>query len=134
MRVLNAVIAAVALAALPAAASANEAPATKAETKLAKLLEGRVAGEPVDCIQLRSIRSSQIIDGTAIVYEVGSTRYVNRPEGGANSLRFDPILVTDTRSPQLCSIDTVKLIDRSSHFYAGFVSLGKFVPYTKPRS
>lgn len=134
MRVLKSLITAFAIAALPVAASANDEQPTKAEARLAKLLEGRVAGEPVDCIQLRNIRSSQIIDGTAIVYEVGSTRYVNRPDGGANSLRFDPILVTDTRSPQLCSIDTVKLIDRSSHFYAGFVSLGKFVPYTKPKS
>nr|WP_232475915.1 hypothetical protein [Sphingomonas formosensis] len=106
--------------------------AAAGEAKLAKALQGRVAGKPVSCINLRDIDSSEIIDGTAILYKVGSTTYVNRPKIGADSLRWDPILVTDTHSSQLCSIDTVKLIDRSSHFYQGFVGLGDFVPYRKP--
>ena len=103
----------------------------KGEAKLAKALEGRVAGKPVDCLQLRSIQSSRIYDGTAIVYDVGSTLYVNRPAIGASSLSWDPVLVTDTHSSQLCSIDTVKLIDRNGHFYRGFVGLGEFVPYRR---
>jgi hypothetical protein len=39
--------------------------------------------------------------------------------------------VTKTFGSQLCSIDTVNLIDRASRFPHGFVSLGQFVPYTK---
>jgi hypothetical protein len=51
-----------------------------AEAKLAKLLEGRTAGAPVDCINQRLIASSQIIDKTAIVYRMpGGALYVNRP-------------------------------------------------------
>ena len=95
------------------------------------MLEGRVAGEPQDCISLSTARSSQIIDKTAIVYKVGSTYWVNRPKGGAESLDDDDILVTRTTSSQLCSIDAVELRDRTSHMYAGFVSLGKFVPYKR---
>ena len=57
-----------------------------------KLLEGRVAGEPQDCIYLPRIRSSQIIDGTAIVYDAGSTIYVNRPRNGADTLDDDDII------------------------------------------
>ena len=71
------------------------------------------------------------IDGTAIVYRVGSTLWVNRPKGGAESLDDDDILVTKTIGSQLCSIDTVQLRDRTSHMYAGFVSLGEFVPYRR---
>jgi hypothetical protein len=55
------------------------------EAQLAKALDGRVAGEPVNCLSLRSIRSSRIIDRTAIVYQVGNTLYVNRPRAGADS-------------------------------------------------
>jgi hypothetical protein len=122
-----------------AAASAKDgdarraAAAAKAEAKLAKLLDGRVAGEPQDCIYLPSVRSSRIIDRTAIVYEAGSTLYVNRPRNGASTLDDDDILVTDLHGSgsQLCSIDVVRLHDRTSFFYSGFVSLGDFVPYKR---
>lgn len=118
-----------ALAAIPATAIAREKLAP--EDQLAKLLEGRVAGEPQNCIPLSMARSSQVIDKTAIVYRVGSTLWVNRPEGGASSLDDDDILVTKLSGSQLCSIDAVQLHDRSSHMYSGFVSLGKFVPYRR---
>jgi hypothetical protein len=109
--------------------------AAKAEAKLAKMLDGRVAGKPQDCIFLPSIRSSRIIDKTAIVYEAGGTLYVNRPRNGASSLDDDDILVTDLHGSgsQLCSIDVVRLHDRTSFFYSGFVSLGEFVPYKRVR-
>ncbi len=123
------IFAAAALAAIPATASARERLAP--EDQLAKLLEGRVAGEPQNCIPLSMARSSQVIDKTAIVYRVGSTLWVNRPEGGASSLDDDDILVTKLSGSQLCSIDAVQLHDRSSHMYSGFVSLGKFVPYRR---
>lgn len=117
-----------------AAPSASQDKATASgEAKLAKALEGRVAGTPVDCIQQQQIQSTQIYAGTAIAYQIGSTLYVNRPKSGADALRWDPILVTDTHSPQLCSIDIVRLVDRNSHFQTGFVGLGKFVPYTRPK-
>ncbi len=123
------IFAVAALAAIPATASAREKLAP--EEQLAKLLEGRVAGEPQNCIPLSMARSSQVIDKTAIVYRVGSTLWVNRPEGGASSLDDDDILVTKLSGSQLCSIDAVQLHDRSSHMYSGFVSLGKFVPYRR---
>lgn len=103
------------------------------EVQLQKLLAGRVAGAPVDCISLSTSRSSRIIDGKAIVYEVGSRLYVNEPSSGASSLDDDDILVTRTSGSQLCRMDTVNLIDRGSRFPRGFVLLGKFVPYTKPK-
>ncbi|MBK6412683.1 hypothetical protein [Sphingopyxis sp.] len=125
---IPALFAAAALAASPTA-SAREKLAP--EDQLAKLLEGRIAGEPQDCLPLTSLRSSQIIDKTAIIYRVGSTLWVNRPDGGASSLDDDDILVLKTSGSQLCSIDSIQLHDRSSHMYSGFVSLGKFVPYRR---
>ena len=121
---------AAALAAVPATAREKLAP----EDQLAKLLEGRVAGKPQNCIPLSTTQSSQIIDKTAIVYKSGNTYWVNRPRGGAESLDDDDILVTKTTGSQLCSIDTVQLHDRTSHFYSGFVSLGEFVPYRRPKA
>lgn len=123
-------IAATALAATPAVAKEKLAP----EAQLAKLLEGRTAGEPQDCITLSSVSDSQVIDKTAIVYRIGGTLWVNRPTTGAESLNDDVVLVTKLPTGRLCSIDTVQLHDRTSHFYRGFVGLGKFVPYRRAAS
>jgi hypothetical protein len=101
--------------------------------RLDKLIGDRVAGQPVHCINLRDVQSSQIIDGTAIVYRVGSKLYVNHPRSGARWLDDDDILATRTIGSQLCRIDTVKLIDRTARFQRGFVVLGDFVPYSRPR-
>jgi len=100
------------------------------ETRLAERLEGRVAGEPVDCIWLSRVQSSQVYDKTAIVFDAGSTLYVNRPKNGEESLRRQDIMVTKPFNNQLCSIDTVQMHD-SSGFWSGVVFLGDFVPYTK---
>ena len=128
-KTIAAVIAAATVLSLSVAADAR--PRIAPEAKLAKMLDGRVAGEPRDCIFLPSIRGSRIIDKTAIVYDAGRTLWVNRPRSGAESLDDDDILVTRLHGSSLCSIDIVELQDRYSNFYSGFVGLGEFVPYKK---
>jgi hypothetical protein len=124
----------IATAAMLSAAISAAAARPTPEERLSKLLAGRVAGDPVSCIDLRDIQSSEIVDRTAIVYRVGADQlYVNRPTGGARQLDRDDVLVTQTSTSQLCSIDVVRLLDRTSQFQTGFVSLGKFVPYVRPR-
>jgi hypothetical protein len=137
MRILSSMLLGAALigmgAAAPAAPRDNRVN-DKAEAKLAKALEGRIAGKPVSCISQHNITNSTVYDGTAIVYRVGSTLYVNRPRIGQTSLDSDDILVSRTYGSQLCNLDTIKLIDRSSRFQTGFVGLGDFVPYAKPKA
>jgi hypothetical protein len=119
------------LASLPVTAGA--APRLDPEARMAKELAGRVAGEPVDCVNLRQIRSSKIIDRTAILYEtVGGTIYVNRPEAGREALSDWDVLVTRTHMSRLCSIDVVNLYDSGARFFKGSVFLGEFGPYRKP--
>jgi len=103
------------------------------EERLAKMLEGRVAGDPVSCIPLGGSRDSQIIDKTAIVFDSGRTIYVNRPMN-ARSLDSDDIMVTEIHGSQLCRLDTVRMHDRSGFWYSGFVGLENFVPYRKVAS
>ena len=141
MRPMSMILAAAALiAVVPAsaerlsAAEQKAARAAKAEAKMTKALEGRVAGTPVRCIPINQIRSSQIVDRTAIIYEVGGTLYVNRPEIGAESLDDDDVMVTQTTLNQLCDLDVVRMIDRFNRFQTGFAGLGKFVPYKKVAS
>lgn len=124
---LGAILAVTSVAA-PAAVRGND----RGEAHLAKLLDGRIAGKPVHCINSTDIRDAQIVDGTAIVYRVGANRlYVNRPVTGARSLDRDDILVTRPTSGRLCNVDIVRLLDRTARFPTGSVGLGDFVPYTK---
>ncbi len=127
---LAAVVIVTPVLAAPASAAARDTP----ERQLSKLLAGRVAGQPTNCIQLTNTQSSTIIDRTAIVYRVGGRLYVNVPRSGAESLDDNDILVTRTIGSQLCSIDTVNLIDRNSRFQRGFLILGQFVPYDRPKA
>ncbi len=116
------------------ATSASAAPRLSPEAKLARALDGRVAGEPVNCISLGRVRSSRIIDDTAILYEAGSTIYVNRPRAGRESLDRWDTLVTKLFTSQLCSTDVIHLYDTSARMQTGLVFLGEFVPYKRVRT
>lgn len=116
-----------------AGASAQASPADH-EAELARAVQGRVAGAPVDCIDLSRVHSSHIIPDTAIVYDAGSVIYVNRPRAGADSLDYWDIMVNRLYASQLCSIDAVQLIEQGSHAFSGLVFLGEFVPYRRIRT
>lgn len=105
---------------------------SKGEKELAKLLEGRVAGEPTRCIRTFPSNNLRVIDDTALVYGRGRTIYVNttaHPE----DLDDDDVLVIRKfgSSSQLCRLDNVTTVDRYSGFFSGVVFLEDFVPYTR---
>ena len=132
MRLTSLILAAATVAATAAPALAQSDRAARGQADLAKEIEGRTAGEPVKCLNLRDIRSTRIIDRTAIVYETaGGVIYVNTPKGGASSLDKWDVLVTNTHSARLCNVDIVRLYDSGSRMSSGFVNLGEFVPYRK---
>jgi len=116
------------------ATSAQSAPRQTGEERLQRALEGRVAGEPVDCIQLHNVRSSTIIENEAILFDAGSTVYVNRPRAGRESLDDWDTLLTRPFGTRLCSIDVVRLLDSTTQMETGTVFLGEFVPYRRKRT
>ena len=122
-----------ALTLLLGTAAAQAASPQNGEEELARALRGRVAGEPVNCIDLFQVHSSRVINDTAILYDTGSVIYVNRPRSGADELNRWDTLVTRTPSTRLCSVDTVHLVDLPSGAMTGIVFLGDFVPYRRVR-
>lgn len=132
MRFSYAFLAGAMLVTMPAGAADKRA--ARGEAQLAKALTGRVAGKPVRCLPLTSIQGSEIYEGTAIVYRGGrNTLYVNRTRD-PRFLRRDDIPVVRVFGSQLCQLDSMRLLDRSTRFPHGFAVLGDFVPYTKPKS
>ena len=124
---LTAVVAMGALAITPALAKEK----LTGEQQLAKMLEGRVAEKPVNCIPLYvGSNNTTVIDKTAIVYGWGNVIYVNRPTN-VDMLSSDDILVSHPTGSSNCSLDTIQLRDRSTRTYSGFVGLQQFVPWRK---
>lgn len=126
--------AALAMSGTAVAQSDDAAPGlTKGEQKLAKLIEGRVAGEPKSCINDFPTRSFQVIDKTAIVYKIGRTVWVNRTRD-PESLDDRDTLVFRRFGSNVCSTDIVTAIDPLGGFYTGNVFLSEFVPYRLPEN
>jgi hypothetical protein len=130
------IIAALALSALAlGGATAVEAKDKQTgEEKLAKLLDGRVAGDPKSCITTNRSDNMQVIDNTAIVYKDGNTIWVNRTAHPENLDRDDILVINRFSGSQLCKLDQVTTIDQGSGFFNGVVFLQDFVPYKKIES
>ena len=115
---------------LSAAPAVQAAPAQTGEEKLAKMLEGRAAGEPQNCIRTMPNIEMDIIDKTAIVFKDGRTLWVNRTRT-PETLDEDDVLVIRKfgSAGELCSNDSVTTQDRGTGMFNGVVFLGDFVPY-----
>ena len=129
MKALALILAGAAMALTGAAASA-ETRAEKGEAALAKMLEGRTAGEPVKCINAFHGNNMRVIDHVGLVYDAGDTIYVARATH-PNHLDHWDIPVIERFGSQICSNDIMRTIDRSSGHFTGPLFLDDFVPYTR---
>lgn len=107
------------------------APVTKGEVRLAKLLDGRVAGEPVRCIRSLPTQRMQTIEGTAYVYGQGDTIYVQRTREPDRIDDTDALVTRRFSATELCRLDVMTTVDRFNGFFTGAVFFEDFVPYTR---
>lgn len=112
-------------------AEAEAAPMTKGEKRLAKLLEGRVAGEPVRCIRTFPNMPMETIDKTAYVYGRGNTIYVQRTRNPEDIDGSDALVTRRFNASELCRLDVMTTIDRNVGFFTGAVFFEDFIPYTR---
>lgn len=110
----------------------GDAPMTKGEAKLAKMLEGRVAGEAQSCIQTFGSRNLTQIDDTALVYRDGRTIWVNRTKNPESIDDRDVMVIERFSASTLCRTDQVRLVDRTAGMLTGIIFLDDFVPYRVP--
>ncbi|RRN65047.1 hypothetical protein [Caulobacter sp. 602-1] len=133
MRKLLQGVVAAAVVAAAFGASAGELNA-RGERSLDRTINGRVASQPVSCIDPRRAVSIEIMDRTAIVYRMPDNKlYVNRPILGVRNLDHEAIVSWNNVNTALCSQDFVHLYDRGGEgpfMLSGSVRLGQFVPYS----
>lgn len=105
---------------------------TKGEKRLARLLEGRVAGEPTSCIRNMPTDRMRTIDKTAYVFGRGNTIYVQRTTRPKNIDDRDTLVTRRFGGGvQLCRQDLATTIDPVTQFFTGAVLFEDFVPYTR---
>jgi hypothetical protein len=130
MKAFASILAGAALLAMGASAASAESLAEKGEARLAQMLEGRTAGEPVTCINAVRSNRLQVIEHVGLVYDAGETIYVSRPSDPKSLGPWD-VPVIERFGSQLCKTDLIRTVDRSGGYFTGPVFLGDFVPYTK---
>lgn len=87
-------------------------------------------GTATNCIALHRIRSTRIITGEGIVYQMsGQKALINRPRHGGDRLARNQILITRTSGSLLCAGDIVHLADSLPGMTTGIVALGQFEAY-----
>ena len=121
--------------AIPASAQEDtqteEREMTKGEQRLARMLEGRVAGEPVECIPSRPNTLVTVIDETAIVYGRGRTLYVQRTSNPEDIDRGTILVNRQFDATRFCRQDIVNTVERVTGFPRGNIFFESFIPYTR---
>ena len=120
-------------------ASCNSAPpppvTTAQASTAARLLAGKVAGPPVNCISDFRAYDMRWLDSDTVAFKAPGNRvYVNHFEGSCDNYGGRYALVTrQVATAQLCRGDIAGLVDTTSHYRAGSCTFGEFIPYTGPR-
>jgi len=94
----------------------------------------RAVGEPVNCVSLRNIRSTNVVDANTIDFKMnGGKTYRNSLPYSCPGLKFEDRFSYRTSTNQLCNVDIVRVL----HDYGGRLTegagcgLGKFQPIEK---
>ena len=94
----------------------------------------RAVGEPVNCVSLHNIRSTNVVDASTIDFKMnGGKTYRNSLPYSCPGLKFEDRFSYRTSTSQLCNVDIVRVL----HDYGGQLSegvgcgLGKFQPVEK---
>ncbi len=94
----------------------------------------RAVGEPVNCVSLRNIRSTNVVDANTIDFKMnGGKTYRNSLPYSCPGLKFEDRFSYRTSTNQLCNVDIVRVL----HDYGGRLTegagcgLGKFQPVEK---
>lgn len=98
-----------------------------------RYLQGRVAGDPVACIPQARLRRSTAASDDVLLYDDGSTVYVNSPYLGCPRARGNTMIST-TPVNRICAGDIVLVQDLPINAPLSSCSLSEFIPFRKPKS
>ena len=105
----------------------------EAEQHLNKLLAGKAAGAPLNCLPSWRSNDMVVVDDNTVVFRDSSSRvYVNNFRSGCSNLGSGwYTLLTRRTGGSLCSGEIAQVVDLNSGMTVGSCSLGEFVPYVR---
>ena len=104
---------------------------SSAASAIVEAVEGRVAGEPVSCINQVGLRNTRTVAGAILFEGPGDVIYVNEGNGGCSALDHGRAIRTSNPSGRLCRGDIVTAFEPVSGAEFGGCALGDFVPYRR---
>lgn len=105
-----------------------------AERRAKELASYQPVGEPVNCVSINRIRSTNIVNDRTIDFKLtGGKMYRNTLPHSCPSLVFEDRFSYRTSTSQLCSVDTIRVLqNHGGHLSEGAgCGLGKFQPVEK---
>lgn len=127
----GAAILALALAGCTQSATMDPVRTDRATRELERALAGRVAGEPVNCVNAGDLRQPRVIDGGTILYNrVGSVIWRNDLADRCPALRPTSTIVLEVRGSSICRGEPIRVIESGSSIGA-VCALGSFTPYRR---
>lgn len=103
----------------------------KGDRELAKMLEGRVAGKPENCIPTGFVDGPQVVGDSLIYRQTGKRLWRTQVRDRCPFLRDDQIVVSILYGAQVCRNDRFRLVDRGSPVASADCTFGAFVPYDR---
>lgn len=108
----------------------------KGEQEYQRLLTGKVAQAPVNCLPSYNANDMIIIDDNTVAFRVGTTRvYVAHMQGGCTNLSPGgpyALLTKQYGGSGLCHGDIAQVFDPLNHMTVGSCAFGEFTPYITP--
>lgn len=117
-----------------ASSEIQESRQAKAAAKLAKALEGRVAGKTQNCVSNYGLTGPEIIDQRTMLYRDGSRVWLAELPEECPGMTDDDFLVVRLHGSQICRNDQFFAQRRGTNFPGPSCRFGTFTPYTKPKA
>ena len=128
MHKLLAAAAATAALSIAAPVLAQDRYQERSDTEFAELVDGYVAGESSQCINVFNSNRVRVVEHVGIVYERGDTMWVARVRNPRSLGAWD-VPVFERYGSQLCTRDIRRTVDRSSGMFSGVPFFDDFVAY-----
>jgi len=95
-----------------------------------KLLAGKTAGKPQDCIDTRFTRPRLTAYDGKLLYRVsGKLVYVTETGGGCEAVSRGDAIITRQFQTRLCRGDIAQTMNLQANIPSGSCAMGQFVPY-----
>ena len=125
------IMGALALAGCTASSEFGSARQAEASATLARELDGRVAGAPVNCIGNSASTRPMIIDSHTILYRDGGRVYRNDVVGSCPRLTPYNTMIVEVQGGQLCRNDRFRVLEPGTTIPGPYCRLGQFTPYER---